>query len=331
MENLRKLILLFVVMIVCTAFIPGGRVSAASDTAGDSLKILGHASVKIKTSDGMVIYIDPFAGTDYADSADVLLVTHQHGDHNAVHLVKRKQSCVTITNAEAQVAGVYQHFAVGNITIDAVPAYNANHQKNSCVGYVLEFSDIRLYHAGDTGLIDEMSDLKDRHITHALLPMDGIYTMTPEEAVEAAVRMDPAHTIPIHTIPPPGTFSEAIVDRFTAPSKLVVRPGETIELISGSTAIEGESSLPRSFFLKQNYPNPFNPGTSIEFSIPEAGYTVLRVYDMLGKEAAVLVSERLGPGLHRAEFDGSRMQSGVYIVKLASSGRISSGRMLLLK
>ena len=297
----------------------------------DSLKYLGHATVKIKTSEGKVIYIDPYAGTDYADSADVVLVTHQHGDHNVLSLVKRKTSCVTITNAEAIVGGVYQSFTIGNIKIDAVAAYNANHDKRYCVGYVLEFSGIKLYHAGDTGLITEMAGLAARNLNYALLPMDGIYTMSPEQATQAAAQINAVHTIPIHTMPPPDTYSDAIVARFTVPSKFVVHPGETIALSAENTEVGELPARPVRLALNQNYPNPFNPTTTIEFFIPEAGFTTLKVYDMLGKEAAVLVERTLQPGGHRVEFDGARLGSGVYVYKLDCQKNTQYGRMLLLK
>jgi L-ascorbate metabolism protein UlaG (beta-lactamase superfamily) len=306
--------------------------NAAGQTAsGDSLKYLGHSSVKIKTAEGKVVYIDPFGGTDYADSADVLLVTHQHGDHNAINLVKCKATCDTITNFQAVIAGVHQSFTIGNIKVDAVAAYNSNHSINNCVGYVVEFDGIKLYHAGDTGLIPEMADLAVLNIDYALLPMDGRFCMTPEQAAQAVASIQPKHAIPIHTMPPPDTYDDAIVARFTAPGKLVVRPGETIALTAGSTAVGDPPARPVTLALKRNFPNPFNPTTTIEFSIPETGFTSLKVFDLLGKEAAVLVEQTLRQGEHRVEFDATGLGSGVYIYKLDCLNQTLFGRMLLVK
>jgi L-ascorbate metabolism protein UlaG (beta-lactamase superfamily) len=337
MNASKHLMLALFVVVTGTAFgFDGSGMNAARQTAlsGDSMKYLGHASVKIKTAQGKVIYIDPYAGTDYADSADVVLVTHQHSDHNAINLVKRKTACVTITNAQAIIGDAYQSFAIGEIQVDAVAAYNTDnnhHLKSSCVGYVLEFSGIKLYHAGDTGLIPEMADLAARKIDYALLPMDGMYSMTPEQAAQAVAMIQPKHAIPIHTMPPPDTYNDAIVARFTDPSKLVVRPGETIALAASSTAVGESSAMPETFRLKQNYPNPFNPVTTIEFSIPETGFATLKVYDVVGKEIAVLVERTLRPGPHRVEFDASSLASGVYLYRLDWRNQSLFGRMLLMK
>jgi photosystem II stability/assembly factor-like uncharacterized protein len=89
----------------------------------------------------------------------------------------------------------------------------------------------------------------------------------------------------------------------------------------GITGIsKNPNNIPESFSLSQNYPNPFNPATKIEFSIPLSrgvpegqGVSVtLKIYDILGREIATLVNERLKPGTYKVEFDGMNFSSGVY-------------------
>ena len=215
-----------------------------ADTSLDSLKYIGHAFVKIKTSEGKVIYIDPYAVNEFTDSADVVLITHEHPDHNDLTRIKQKVTCQVIRSANAIQSGVYQSFTIGNIKVTAVPAYNSHHLKSECVGYVIEFDGIKLYHAGDTGKIPEMADLASQNITYALLPMEGVYNMTPEEATQAAAMIQAKHDIPIHTMPPPDTYSDVIVARFTSPNKLVVHPNETIVLSSSPTFIENAQIYP---------------------------------------------------------------------------------------
>ncbi|MDP2304035.1 MAG: T9SS type A sorting domain-containing protein [Ignavibacteria bacterium] len=103
-----------------------------------------------------------------------------------------------------------------------------------------------------------------------------------------------------------------------------------------SKAIEVDiSNLPTEFSLEQNYPNPFNPMTTIKFSLAESGHTTLKIYDMLGKEVAVLINEFKNAGTHEINFDASStaggLSSGVYVYRLATGGEIHSKKFSLMK
>lgn len=98
-----------------------------------------------------------------------------------------------------------------------------------------------------------------------------------------------------------------------------------------SPEIEVDVSIPQRFVLFQNYPNPFNPSTTIEFMLPNNGLTTLKVYDFLGREVRVLVNEYRTAGIvHRVEFDGTGLSSGVYIYKL-ESGNSSVSKLCVLQ
>ncbi len=84
-------------------------------------------------------------------------------------------------------------------------------------------------------------------------------------------------------------------------------------------------------FSSSNYPNPFNPTTKIKYSIPESGLVVIKIYDMLGKEIAVLVNDKKPTGQHEATFDGSSLPSGIYFYSINYNKQILTGKMLLLK
>jgi len=257
----------------------------------------------------------------------VVLITHQHADHNNISLVKRKESCTVITNAQAFKGNTYQSFIIEDLKVDAVAAYNSNHPKGTGVGYVLEFDGIRLYHAGDTGKIDEMAELAARNLTYALLPMDGIYNMTPEAAMEANALIKPKYCVPIHTSP--GGYSEAIVARFTADNKLVVKPGESIELQKDATSVLKELGRPSGFSLGRNYPNPFNPSTTIEFSLSQGGFVTLTIYDLLGRENETLISGHLGAGAYKAVWNAGNAVSGIYFYRLTAGKSVGIGRLIL--
>jgi hypothetical protein len=85
------------------------------------------------------------------------------------------------------------------------------------------------------------------------------------------------------------------------------------------------------FALSQNYPNPFNPSTVIRFSLPSSHVTRLTVYDVLGREVAVLVDGVLAQGSHSVNFDASAFTSGVYLYKLEAGGMVLTKRMTLIK
>jgi L-ascorbate metabolism protein UlaG (beta-lactamase superfamily) len=322
-----------------TAFMRPASTAAAAvlrpAAAVDSMTFIGHASVKIKTAQRQIIYIDPYQPGDYSDSADVVLITHQHGDHNNQSLIKKKKSCTVITNAEALQNGVYKAFTIGGTNIGAVPAYNANHAKASCVGYVVSFNGINLYHAGDTGFIAEMANLALKNITYALLPMDGIYNMTPEQAVTAAAAINAAYVIPIHTMPPPDTVDDAIVARFTAPNRLVVKNGETIALQPASS-VKKSGTKPRGFRIEQNYPNPFNPSTRVAYFLDMPSRVTLSVYSISGVKVKTLEDACKPSGSHTALWDGTDANgtvvgAGVYVVELSAPSFRQGRRMMLVR
>lgn len=199
-----------------------------------ALTFIGHASLKFKTTDGKVIYVDPFFKGDYSDVADVLLITHNHRDHNAVRLVTKAENCLTVTPKEALSNDSYRTFEHGGIKVAAVQAYNKAHHRERCVGYVLEFDNLKIYCAGDTSKTDDMvNKLSKIGLDYALLPIDGISNMSAATASECAKIINVRHAIPIHNNPLcviTGRYSPRAVDKFEHIGKIVVKFGETIEL-----------------------------------------------------------------------------------------------------
>lgn len=90
--------------------------------------------------------------------------------------------------------------------------------------------------------------------------------------------------------------------------------------------------LPAEFFLAQNYPNPFNPTTQIKFGITKTSNVELKVFDILGKEVAVLINnQNLTAGSYNVKFDASNLSSGIYIYKLTAGNQTVSKKMQLIK
>jgi hypothetical protein len=90
--------------------------------------------------------------------------------------------------------------------------------------------------------------------------------------------------------------------------------------VSNLTAVNNIDQLPTAIMLFQNYPNPFNPTTFISYQIPVAGRVQLKVYDILGREVAMVVDEFQQIGTYKATFNGSRVSSGVYLYRLTVDG-----------
>ena len=189
----------------------------------------GHGSFRIVANDKTVIYVDPYAGEGYGLPADIVLVTHQHHDHNCVDLPARKPGCVVVTPEEALEGGVHNTFTIHSIAIEAVEAGNAKHDPTECVGYILVVDGVKLYAAGDTSQTRQMETFAGKNLEYALLPCDGIYNMNPAEAGECARLMGAKHNIPIHTAP--GVlFSMEQALRFPDINRLIVEPGQSIML-----------------------------------------------------------------------------------------------------
>ena len=91
------------------------------------------------------------------------------------------------------------------------------------------------------------------------------------------------------------------------------------------------TSRPTTFSLSQNYPNPFNPNSDIRYQISEFRIVRLCVYDVLGREVAVLVNEAKQPGAYTVRFDGSGLASGVYLYRLTSGSFTQTRKMVLVR
>ncbi len=103
-------------------------------------------------------------------------------------------------------------------------------------------------------------------------------------------------------------------------------PGE----ITGIDEEDGEGIIqPGTFELAQNYPNPFNPVTNFRFRISDFGLVSLKIYDVLGREIAILMNEQKPPGKYQVQWDASGFPSGIYFYRL-KAGEFSEVRKMLL-
>jgi len=217
---------------VCLAVFSAVYAHAEEEAAGAVLLYQGHGSLRIVTAEGKVIYVDPYAGKGYDLPADLILVTHGHGDHNAVKLIKTKnKGCVTLTHKEALKGGKHQLFEYGFVTVEAVEAgNNKNHNIKSCVGYILTFSDgVKLYVSGDTSTTRQMETFAERGLDYAFFCCDGVYNMKMAEAIKCAALVGARVSIPYH-IDPNRIFNRDKAAQFDVSGRLILADGEEITL-----------------------------------------------------------------------------------------------------
>ena len=177
-----------------------------------------HASIQINYN-GLEIQVDPVGKgmkpeTDYSQfpKADIILVTHEHHDHfdsDAIAQLRTASTKIYLNPAVHKMLGSGKALKNGDkvkiandITIEAVPAYNTTpgrekfHPKGRDNGYILTLDGMRIYIAGDTEDIPEMANIKD--ISIAFLPCNQPYTMTIEQAANAAKIIKPKVLFPYH-------------------------------------------------------------------------------------------------------------------------------------
>jgi L-ascorbate metabolism protein UlaG (beta-lactamase superfamily) len=206
----------------------------------DSLEWLGHSGFRISTTDA-VVYIDPYRVSE-GPKADLILITHGHYDHFSPQDVENLSHEGTWLVGPAAVAErvsgqvvsiapgeVLDRELVRGIDVGAVAAYNTSKRDASgnvfhpreagWVGYELRVRGERLYHSGDTDVIPEMDSVAG--VDLALLPVSGVYVMTPSEAAEAARRIQPRVAVPMHWGEHIGTREDA--EAFAARAPVEVR------------------------------------------------------------------------------------------------------------
>jgi L-ascorbate metabolism protein UlaG (beta-lactamase superfamily) len=216
---MRKFFLLFTLLVATYGL------TFAETAQSDYLKNVTHMKQStIRIQGEKTIYFDPFMMTSEPHDADIVLVTHTHGDHFSIPDLKKvmKPNAILFIPADgvnqAKAEGITdvvavvpnKEYSAQGFKFQTVPAYNTNktfHPKeNNWVGYICKINNVTYYMAGDTDLIPEMKSTKADVV---FLPVGGTYTMTAKEAADAANIMHPAVAVPIHFADVVGTFQDA--------------------------------------------------------------------------------------------------------------------------
>jgi L-ascorbate metabolism protein UlaG (beta-lactamase superfamily) len=213
---------------------------------------IGHSALKLQGS--KTVFIDPFLSGNPAASmsvnnvsqADVVVVTHDHGDHlGDAHAICKKTGATLVSIFEiadaaaqkglkAEAMNVGGTITVNGVTVSLVPAFHTGGLGGTATGTVVEMDGKKVYHAGDTGLTMEMQLIGEMYRPDiAFLPIDGRFNMTPRLAAKAVELLKIPKVVPFHynTFPlvnsSPEEFKRLVGDK----SKVIIlKPGETIEL-----------------------------------------------------------------------------------------------------
>jgi len=206
-----------------------------------NIRWLGHASFKIAGA-GKIVYIDPWKLGGSAKDATIICISHGHYDHYSPEDIKKISGPETVVIGPADVAANEKNCRLlepgrstefSGIKITGVASYNRAKQfhpkSNNWLGFVIEIDSTKIYYAGDTDLIDEMTELKD--IDVALLPVGGTYTMDAKAAADAAFGIKPGCAVPYHFGEIVGSRADA--ERFSQNAGCrveILEPGQAVEL-----------------------------------------------------------------------------------------------------
>ena len=244
----------------------------------------------------------------------------------------------------------------GDVTIDSVRFLMTN--ENQTLTHLEYFVPVNYHYSAHT-----LANLQFKPTSPAYMTVDhneeATFDYSTTDAGGALIFMRPftegnlspayaAHPSPLHA---PGagsgsgwfaiTAGSVLVDqiRFTmlnaAQTELLFEWFLPAHLQYGNMALTGvdasEAGTPLAYELLQNYPNPFNPYTSIQYQVPHATEVRLAVFDMLGREVAVLVDRRMEAGNHEVQFDGRNLASGVYLYRIHTPEFVRARKLMILK
>ncbi len=249
------------------------------------------------------------------------------------HIVVTQDACVTCHMFPEGADSLGNVILVGSHTFSMTDP-NGNDNVAACApchgNFGSEFSDKKYYVNGNAdldgdgvanGLQIEIQGLLDTLANHlpplnsSNVTVDSSYTLAQAQAAYDYIMVNSDGSLGIHN----PAFAYGILKA-------------SLNAVGVVLAVNDEkSNLPHDFALSQNYPNPFNPTTTIQYQVPEGSNVKIIVYDVLGKQVAVLVNGYQDAGTYTTNFDGTNLASGIYLYRMEAGNFVKVNKMLLLK
>jgi len=217
------------------------------------------------------------------------------------------------------IVNAYSAILQPGMVISTDPEISLTNDSNYSVGMyvvsksVVQKDSVRLFYSNDSG--STFSSIQ----------------MTLAELVDPATNSGKYIAVIPKSASSPKFYVRAIDATNISRSSPYKAPAELFDAKTGTTDVKPEKSVPTIFALDQNFPNPFNPTTNIRYHLPRAGVVTLKVYNVLGKEIAILVNGPQSFGSYTVPFNGAGLASGIYFYRLQTDNFVETKKMVLLK
>ncbi len=217
------------------------------------------------------------------------------------------------------IVDAYAAVLKNGMVISTDPEITLTNDSNYSIGMfvisssVVKKDSIRLFYSNDSG--STFSSLK----------------MTLSEIVDSSTNSGKFTAVIPKSSATPRFYTRAVDATNISRTSPYKAPTELYDVKTGTTSVRSETPVPTIFTLEQNFPNPFNPKTMINYHLPRASVVSLKVYDLLGKEIATLVSGAQPIGNYTVTFSGTGLASGIYFYQLQTDNFIETKKMVLLK